>query len=225
MGLNYGVHLYTELFFFFSDFFSIVNSTALLGPLLVESVDVEERRIERVMWKLFSDFPLCRELAPLLPSVVQGSTPHSLNLTTKKPHRHKVRDILQDIWPIFFKSGNVKKSRKSPRTSSSLKETKKPWLLDIACDPGLGPRERKNRYKGCYWSNADIWKCTVVNNIVSVINVITFDNSGYENVLVLTCWSIFRRERSKMAATYFQIVQEKQKGPVCAGGRRRGKTD
>ena len=49
MGLNYGVHLYTELFFFFSDFFSIVNSTALLGPLLVESVDVEERRIERVM--------------------------------------------------------------------------------------------------------------------------------------------------------------------------------
>lgn len=136
MGLNYGVHLYTE-------FFSIVNSTALHDPLWVESVDVEERRIERVMWKLFSDFPLCRELAPLLPSVVQGSAPHSLNLTTKKPHRHKVRDILQNIWPIFFKSGNVKKSRKRPRSSSSLKETKKLWLLNIACDPGLGPRKEK----------------------------------------------------------------------------------
>ena len=38
MGLNYGVHLYME-------FFSIVNSTALRDPLLVESVDVEERQI------------------------------------------------------------------------------------------------------------------------------------------------------------------------------------
>lgn len=143
MGLNYGVHLYME-------FFSIVNSTALRDPLLVESVDVEERQIERVMWKLFSDFPLCRELEPLLPSVVQGSTPHSLNLTTKKPHRHKVSDILQNIWPIVFKSGNVKKSKKKkPRSSSSLKETEKLWHLDIECDPGLGPRGRKNRYKGC----------------------------------------------------------------------------
>lgn len=142
MGLNYGGHLYMECF-------SIVNSAVLCDPLLVESVDVEERQIERVVWKLFSDFPLCRGLAPFLPSVVQGSTPHSLNLTTKKPHRHKVRDILQNFWPIFFKSGNVKKSKKRPRSSSSLKETRKLWHLDIACDPGFGPRERKNRYKGC----------------------------------------------------------------------------
>lgn len=81
--------------------------------------------------KIILRFSTVQRVGTLPPQCCSRVKPHSLNLTTKKPHRHKVRDILQNFWPIFFKSGNVKKSKKRPRSSSSLKETKKLWHLDI----------------------------------------------------------------------------------------------
>ena len=78
-------------------FFPVVNTTVLHDLLLVESGGAEELLTERAVWKLYSDFPLCRELAPLTPLVVQGSTRNSLNLTTGNSQTrrtfHKIVDL------------------------------------------------------------------------------------------------------------------------------------
>lgn len=49
-------------------------------------------------------------------------------------NKTKSRDILQNDWPVLFRSVKVKKNKVRPRAWSRLKETKDTWQLNATCD-------------------------------------------------------------------------------------------
>lgn len=57
--------------------------------------------------------------------------------------KHKLRDSLQNKWPVLFKSVKVMKVKNRLRNYSRLKRTKEMLRLNAMCDPELDPGPEK----------------------------------------------------------------------------------
>lgn len=63
---------------------------------------------------------------------------HNLTVNEERMGEARLRDILQNNWPVFFKNVKVKKKKERPGNQSKSKDTEELWQVSTTCDPGQG---------------------------------------------------------------------------------------
>lgn len=64
---------------------------------------------------------------------------HNFNPIMRKPDKPKLKDILQNTWPVFYKTLNAVKNKESLRYYHRPQEPTQTWHLNGMCSPGLDP--------------------------------------------------------------------------------------
>lgn len=70
MSLNC-IYIYTD-FFFFNKYYSTANQWLVESTGVEQNQDAAELTIQKINYKLYGDFWLCKELAPLTPVLFRG---------------------------------------------------------------------------------------------------------------------------------------------------------
>lgn len=84
--------------------------------------------------------------------------------TSNKPN---LRDILQNNWPVRFKSVKVIKDKERLKNCHRLRETKETWQLHLIWDSRLDlGKEKWHDWKNSWTLNK---VCSLVNNIVTML--------------------------------------------------------